>query len=530
MPDAVVEDVIHAASVWDRSVQIPFGAPPKVTMQADRKSSAGGTQRAALIRRNPSDIHASMLRKTKNFALVKFDQVPAHIDQAAISEWCEVLTKPCREDAELRAEWVVAALTESGALPEEASVAGMERVQLPEGFERTTGEGVIERLSLEYREEEVPDVWPTALVLKSPVYGGGPDSLSIGQQEKYHLAELTFMTECVHNTEHAMLLPKIHWHFLRPPGEGEMRPPEELAVRTELQVVQDGLRTHWKWAKGVPVYENQYPWEIGEYSVLMEDLYECAPCQDGLMEKEHAEAVVKALAALHAAFWERTDVLEMACFKGASKSGPGVKMNDVKEVVEDLLKRSQLPEHVASLMIPASEMRNELILATTAHGRTLNRGAAGASVVSWRITPDGRASSMSYGHTTVGVGARDLALFLSLSLSKDQQEEWTHELKQLYYDTLIADGIGSDAYPQEYFDGDYQVMLWDVAFEHLLQAGREIMAMPTLAKDTPYRERKRVMDQLALPQSVIDSCCRALQLGEAWKAVGVDESSEEDEA
>ena len=505
MPDAAIEHVIHAANVWDRSEQVPYGCPPKVDMPADRKHSAGGTQRAALIRRNPSAMQASMLRKTRNFALASFDRVPAHVDQAAISEWCEVLTKPPREDAEVRAEWVVAALSESGVLPEAAVVAGMERKDLPEGFERASGEGVIERLSLDYRELPM-DEWPTTLVLKMPVYGGGPDSLSIGQQEKYHLTELTFLTEVQHSTEHSMELPKIHWHFLRPPGEGEMR-------------------THWKWAKGVPVYEHQYPWEIGEYSVLMEDLYECAPCVDGGMEKEHAEAVVKALAAQHAAFWERTDVLEMACFKGSSK----VKMNDVKEVVDGLLKRSQLPEHVASLMIPASEMRNELNLGATQHGRTLSRGVAGASASSWRITTSGRASSMSYGHTTVGIGARDLALFLSLSLSKEQQEEWTHELRQTYYDALIADGVAPDAYPQEYFESDYQVMLWDVTFEHLLEAGREIMAMPPLAKDTPYRERKRVMEQLAVPQAVIGSCCRALQLGEAWKAVGVDESSEDDD-
>jgi hypothetical protein len=114
-------------------------------------------------------------------------------------------------------------------------------------------------------------------------------------------------------------------------------------------------------------------------------------------------------------------------------------------------------------------------------------------------------------------------------LSKEQQEDWTLELRQLYYDTLIGDGVDAAVYTQEIFDSDYQVMLWDVAFEHLIASGRELLAMPTLSKDTAYRERKRVMDLLAVPQGVISACCRALQLGEAWKAVGVEESSEEDD-
>ena len=72
-------------------------------------------------------------------------------------------------------------------------------------------------------------------------------------------------------------------------------------------------------------------------------------------------------------------------------------------------------------------------------------------------------------------------------------------------------------------------MLWDVAFEHLIGAGRELLAIPTVSKETPHRERKKVMDLLAAPQCIISSCCRALQLGEAWNAVGVEESSEEDD-
>jgi hypothetical protein len=445
-----------------------------------------------------------MLRKTRNFAMSKFDAVPAHQEQAAISDWVEVVTKPPREPEEAsHPEWVVAALHESGNLPEEAYVAGLDHRALPEGFERTIGEGVIERLCLDYRELPA-ESWPTNFVLKMPTYGGGADSLSIAQQERYHLAELTFLTECAHSAEHAMSLPSIYWHFLRPPGEGE-------------------IREHWKWARGVSVYEHQYPFQIGEYCALMEDLYDHPACVDGAMEREDVEAIIKALAALHAAFWEREDVLENACFKNTQR----VQMSDVKDVVAGLVDRSQLPEHVAALLIPAAEMRNELLAGVTQHGRTLTRGTAGASVRSWRIGSDGRATSMTYGQTSVGIGTRDLALLMTLCLTKEQQEDWTAELTKLYYNTLIADGIDASVFTQEIFELDYQVMLWDVAFEHLIGAGRELLAIPTLSKETPYRERKKVMDLLAVPQGVISACCRALQLGDAWKAVGVEESSED---
>ena len=79
------------------------------------------------------------------------------------------------------------------------------------------------------------------------------------------------------------------------------------------------IRTHWQWARGVPVYENQYPFQIGEYCALLEDRYDHPCCVDGSLEREHAEAIVKALAALHAAFWEREDVLENPCFKNTQK-------------------------------------------------------------------------------------------------------------------------------------------------------------------------------------------------------------------
>ena len=48
-------------------------------------------------------------------------------------------------------------------------------------------------------------------------------------------------------------------------------------------------------------------------------------------------------------------------------------------------------------------------------------------------------------------------------------------------------GVDTEVYTQEWFDTDYQVMLWDVAFEMLLGAGRDLLAMPPLTKETPFR-------------------------------------------
>eukprot|EP01043_Picozoa_sp_COSAG02_P120126 COSAG02_NODE_56856_length_283_cov_0.853261_1_plen_58_part_00 len=57
-----------------------------------------------------------MLRKTRNFAMSKFDAVPAHQEQAAISEWAEVVTKPPPQPQEaFKPQWVVAALHEGGS-------------------------------------------------------------------------------------------------------------------------------------------------------------------------------------------------------------------------------------------------------------------------------------------------------------------------------------------------------------------------------------------------------------------------------
>jgi hypothetical protein len=53
------------------------------------------------------------------------------------------------------------------------------------------------------------------------------------------------------------------------------------------------------------------------------------------------------------------------------------------------------------------------------------------------LTPEGPSSS-SWGHVTVGSGTKDLALFLTLSLTKEQQDEWTHALVDAYYTSLIA--------------------------------------------------------------------------------------------
>eukprot|EP01043_Picozoa_sp_COSAG02_P000955 COSAG02_NODE_19_length_53976_cov_37.338512_37_plen_313_part_00 len=288
------------------------------------------------------------------------------------------------------------------------------------------------------------------------------------------------------------------------------------------------LRTHWKWAKGTPVFEGQYPYELGEYSCLLEDLYDSAPLVDGKMEREKAEAVVKALAALHAAFWEREDVLQNPCFAPTRT----VKMNDVKDVVAGLLERSQLPEHVVALMVPAAEMRTELLVMTRKHGQTLTRGSAGYSVASWLESPNGL-TSMSWGDTCAGIGVRDLVLLLSLSLDKDQQEEWTHELCALYYNTLtgaqsgtsdgadagISAGAAVDptAYTHDMFEADYHVMLWDEAFDQLIDQCR-----------TGFARNASVDFRSAIPgaqanhgaacRSTEDHCC-GVQSVTAWRGV-----------
>ena len=416
MPADGVEAGVHAANVWDRSAPVAFGAPPKRTQEPRHRGTA-----AQLVRRNPTPTQAIMLRKTRNFALDKFDKVPEH--QTNYGEWAELVTKPPREDAEIQKEWVASALragwNQPGTSqvrqlePVDPSLAEIERVEYPEGGRRSAGEGMIARLGVSYTEQPEEFSWPEQLVLKMPTFGGGEN---VGEQQRYHLAELTFLTEAVHNASHSIALPGVHWFFMRPPGEGE-------------------IREHWRWAKGVPVYDGQYPFELGEYCCLMEDLYDCAPMVDGELEREQAEDIIKALAALHAAFWENEEVIDNPCFKTSKM----IKMNDTKEVVDGLLERSQLPEHVATMLIPAAEMRNELLSTTLKHGQTLTRGAAGYSTASWVQAPQG-VTSMSWGELSTGIACRDLALLLTLCLSKEQQDDWTLPLKQLYYDTLVASG------------------------------------------------------------------------------------------
>ena len=103
MPADGVEAGVHAANVWDRSAPVAFGAPPKRTQEPRHRGTA-----AQLVRRNPTPTQAIMLRKTRNFALDKFDKVPEH--QANYGEWAELVTKPPREDAEIQKEWVASAL------------------------------------------------------------------------------------------------------------------------------------------------------------------------------------------------------------------------------------------------------------------------------------------------------------------------------------------------------------------------------------------------------------------------------------
>jgi hypothetical protein len=525
-----MDERFRATDVWERGALTAFGAPPKADEEGDSLVAAARSVSARTIRRNPSALQAKMLRKTRNFALAKFDNVPAHLEQAVVSEWTELCTKPPREDAEIGAEWVAEALRAGWNLAgtsqlrdlevRDAAVATVARDKYPAAVPRAAGEGVVERLVITYHEQLGGDEqpWPERLVLKQPSFGSFEIYDRIGEQQRFHLAELTFLTESVNNAAHNIVLPNVHWFFMRPPGEKE-------------------LRTHWKWAKGTPVFEGQYPYELGEYCCLLEDMYDSPPLVDGEMEREQAEAVVKALAALHAAFWGRDDVLENPCFASTWT----VKMNDVKDVVAGLLERSQIQEHVAALLVPAAELRNEMLVQIRQHGQTLTRGAAGYSVGSWLATPKGL-TSMSWGDTCVGVGVRDLALLLTLSLEKDQQEEWFHGLCALYYDTLTGAQASTDddaanagatvdsaVYTRDIFEADYQFMLWDVAFDKLLSAGRELLAAPALTPDLPYRDRKRIVELLAGPQKTIAAVCRALHLGEAYKAIGEENSSDEDD-
>lgn len=527
---AKMEGRFQATDVWERGALTAFGAPPKADEPGGSGVAAARAVSARTIRRNPSAMQARMLRKTRNFALAKFDDVPAHVEQAVVSEWTELCTKPPREDAEIRAEWVAGALRAGWNLAgtsqlrdlevRDAAIASVARDTYPATVPRSVGEGVVERLVITYLKQLGGDEqpWPERLVLKQPSFGSFEMYDRIGQQQRFHLAELTFLTESVNDTAHNIVLPNVHWFFLRPPGEKE-------------------LRTHWKWAKGTPVFEGQYPYELGEYCCLLEDLYDSPQLVDGEMEREQAEAVVKALAALHAAFWGRDDVLENPCFAPTRT----VRMNDIKDVVAGLLERSQIPEHVAALLLPAAELRNEMLVQTRQHGQTLTRGAAGYSVGSWLATPKGL-TSMSWGDTCVGIGVRDLAVLLTLSLEREQQELWFHGLCALYYDTLtgaqartddagakIGATVDSAVYTHDMFEADYRFMLWDVAFDQLISAGRELLAAPALTSDLPFRDRKRIMEQLAGPQKIIATVCRALHLGEAYKAVGEEQSSDEDD-
>ena len=109
-------------------------------------------------------------------------------------------------------------------------------------------------------------------------------------------------------------------------------------------------------------------------------------------------------------------------------------------MLRSLLTLCSLSAHAAAASIKCEEDGDGHRCTTTIkHGQTLTRGAAGYSTASWVQAPQG-VTSMSWGELSTGIACRDLALLLTLCLSKEQQDDWTLPLKQLYYDTLVAPG------------------------------------------------------------------------------------------
>ena len=481
-----------SSPVWNRGPISAFGSPPKCDVDTP-VSSATFRHNQSTIRRVPNKKQMHMLRKTRNFALHKFSQAyPTEAD----SDWADVCVMPPREPAELRAEWVRSALVESGALPDTASIVGLEAQALIPNASL----GFVQRFGLNY-EGGSRGGWPSHLVLKRTSFGPHEDP-QLATEQAYCHAEIMFLTEAVGTVPAgAVLTPIMYWSFCRPPGNGEIRP-------------------HWQWAKGrFP----EHPWALGEYCCLLEDLnHNNSTAADEELTMEAASQIVEALAKMHGAFWE-AELLGNKCFSQRRS----IELADVRTVVSGLVDRSQLEDHVAEVYIPAIEVRTMLLEEVARHGRTLTRGSVSGSLNNWIMTPQGP-TSMSWGHIAAGSGAHDLAQFLTLGLNKEQQQEWTHSLVDLYYSRLVISGVDGGVYSKEWFIRDYQTCLWEVSHEHLLRAGRALLSLPPLGPETPYRERKRVTEAIGPHQAVISAVCRALALGDAWQVIGIEDGSSDD--
>eukprot|EP01049_Picozoa_sp_SAG25_P013284 SAG25_NODE_2015_length_2022_cov_2.117005_2_plen_298_part_00 len=210
------------SGAWDRSSISAFGAPPKKDLKI-AVSASTYRQNSATIRRAPNERQQAMLRKCRNFALHKFAQL--HPEAAAGGEdavFAELCVMPPRELAEVRAEWVGAALREAGALPEQAYLAHALEVSEPEQQGGGAGAvGVVRRMGINYRELPM-DGWPSTLILKMPTLGA-LEHPALAEEQGYYHTELTFLTRSVPalapEVQAKVVTPKVFWSFCRPPDQ-----------------------------------------------------------------------------------------------------------------------------------------------------------------------------------------------------------------------------------------------------------------------------------------------------------------------
>jgi hypothetical protein len=366
------------SGAWDRSSISAFGAPPKKDLKI-AVSASTYRQNSATIRRAPNERQQAMLRKCRNFALHKFAQL--HPEAAAGGEdavFAELCVMPPRELAEVRAEWVGAALREAGALPEQAYLAHALEVSEPEQQGGGAGAvGVVRRLGINYRELPM-DGWPSTLILKMPTLGA-LEHPALAEEQGYYHTELTFLTRSVPalapEVQAKVVTPKVFWSFCRPPDQvrttrhdtpSHAMGPCALLCQHPLRKSDSApplpppaaaqgergteLRPHWKWAKGrFP----EYPFVLGEYCCLLEDLaHYHASAADAELTLETATAIVHSLAALHGAFWEHEQLSE-PCYKPRHSTD----LSEVREVIAATVARGQLDQQVADMLVAALAIR-----------------------------------------------------------------------------------------------------------------------------------------------------------------------------
>lgn len=96
-----------------------------------------------------------------------------------------------------------------------------------------------------------------------------------------------------------------------------------------------------------------------------------------------------------------------------------------------------------------------------------------------------------------------------------------------YYETLTASGVDAAAYTAQMLEDDFKTMLWEVAFDYLLSAGRTLMELPKLGAGMAYRDRKRVMAAVVGPQQAIGTVVRALTAADAFDVIGMEGSDDD---